>query len=140
MEVTFDTETIHLINIFENLTNVNVKDCIIDDSGNVVYFIVQEGKIGLAIGKNGENVKNVEKVLRKNVKIFEFSSDLLKFVKNLIPPANEINVKNENGKKIVEVKINKNDKHFVIGRDGKNLKIYREILQRNHDVSDIVVR
>jgi N utilization substance protein A len=140
MEVTFDTETIHLINIFENLTNVNVKDCIIDDSGNVVYFIVQEGKIGLAIGKNGENVKNVEKVLRKNVKIFEFSSDLLKFVKNLIPSANEINVKNENGKKIVEVKINKNDKHFVIGRDGKNLKIYREILQRNHDVSDIVVR
>jgi N utilization substance protein A len=140
MALTFDTKTIHLINIFENLTNVSVNDCIIDDSSNTVYFIVKEGEIGLAIGKNGENVKNAEKILRKNVKIFEFSSDLSKFVKNLIPSANDINIKDENGKITVEVKINKTDKVFVIGRDGKNLKIYKEILQRSHNVSDLIVR
>jgi N utilization substance protein A len=140
MALTFDTKTIHLINIFETLTNVNVNDCIIDESTNTVYFIVKEGKIGLAIGKNGENVKNVEKVLKKNVKIFEFSNDLQKFVKNLIPSANSINIKNENGKIVVEIKVNKNDKVFVIGRDERNLKIYKEILQRSHNVSDLIVR
>jgi N utilization substance protein A len=140
MTLTFDTKTIHLINIFENLTNVSVNDCIADDSSNTVYFIVKEGEIGLAIGKNGENVKNAEKILGKNVKIFEFSSDLPKFVKNLIPSANDINVKNENGKVTVEIKVNKTDKVFVIGRDGRNLKIYKEILQRSHNVSDLIVR
>jgi N utilization substance protein A len=140
MALTFDTKTIHLINIFENLTNVRVNDCIVDDSTNTVYFIVKEGEIGLAIGKNGENVKNAEKVLGKNVKIFEFSSDLLKFVKNLIPSANDIKVKNENGKVTVEIKVNKTDRVFVIGRDGKNLKIYKEILQRSHNISDLIVR
>jgi N utilization substance protein A len=38
------------IALFENITNVPVRDCFIDNG--VIYYIVEEGKIGLAIGSS----------------------------------------------------------------------------------------
>jgi len=129
-----------MITLFENLTNVRVKDCLIDNATNTVYFIVESGKIGIAIGKNGISAKRIEKVTGKNIKIYEYSENLEKFVKNLIPQSNEVKVKNENGKIIVEIKVDKTNRGIVIGRDEKKLKLYKEILQRNHKVDDLVVR
>ncbi|MEM5794447.1 MAG: NusA-like transcription termination signal-binding factor [Candidatus Aenigmatarchaeota archaeon] len=140
MSLTFNTETIRLITLFENLTGARVKDCVIDKESNTVYFLVEEGMIGIAIGKNGSVVKNAEKLIGKNIKIFEFSKDLKTFVKKLIPQANEIRIKNENNSIIVEVKVDKKEKALVIGRDEKNLKILKQLFQRNHKVNDLVVR
>jgi len=139
MALTFNTESIRLITLFENLTGTVVKDCIVDDLSNTVYFTIEEGKIGIAIGKNGESVKNVERLIKRNIKIFEFSEDLNSFIKKLIPQALEIRIKNEEGV-AVEVKVDKRDKAVVIGRDRKNLKLYKELLERNHGVSELIIR
>ncbi len=139
MSLTFDTETIRLITLFENLTGVRVKDCLIDKENNTVYFVIEEGMVGIAIGKNGSVVKNAEKVIGKNIKIFEFSKDLKTFVKNLIPQANEVKIKNDNNLITVEVKVDKKEKAIVIGRDEKNLKILKQLFQRNHKVNNLVV-
>ena len=138
MTITFTTETIRLLTLFENVTNVPVRDCFIDN--DVIYYIVEEGKIGLAIGKNGTSIKNVERVIGKKVKVFEYSSDPEIFVKNLIPQCKEINVINQDDKITVEVKVSKNDRGFVIGRGGEKIKIYKEILKRVHNISDIQVK
>lgn len=130
----FDTETIHIINMFENLTGIMVKDCIIE--GDVVYIGVEKGKVGYAIGKNGVIIKKVEKLIRKNVKVFEYSDDLEEFVKNLIPVAKEISIRG----KIVEVKVDKKDRPIVIGRNERNLKIVKKLLERNHNVEDLIIR
>ena len=130
----FDTKTIHTMNIFENYTGVAVIDCLIEEE--VVYIIVEKGKVGLAIGKNGSLIKRVEKVLGKNIKVFEYDENLVNFVKNLIPQAQEIVVKD----KIVEVKVNKRDRGIVIGRNSKNLKIIKALLERNHGVKDVIIR
>lgn len=140
MTVRFDTETIRLITLFENVTNAPVKDCLVNNSTNTVYFIIGEGKVGVAIGKNGNNVKNAEKVIGKNIKIFEFSNDICSFVRNLIPQANDVRVINEGGKTLVEVRIDKSDRALVIGRDRKNIKLFKELLKRNHSVDDLIVR
>ncbi len=140
MTIVLDNNTINLITFFENFTGVTVKDCIVDEETNTVYFLVEEGKIGLAIGKNGFNVKNVEKVLNKKVKLIEFSSDVCKFIKNLIPKANEITIKNGQEKRIVEIKVGKNEKPSVIGRDKRKLKIMKEILRRNYKFDELIVR
>lgn len=137
---TFDTDTLRLMTLFENITHTSLKDCIADENGKCVYFVVQEGKAGAAIGKNGSNVKHVESVIKKNVKIFEFSKDLSTFVKNLIPQANGVNVKTENGETKVEIKVDRSNKAIIIGRDGKNIKIFKELLQRNHKVNDLLIR
>jgi N utilization substance protein A len=109
-------------------------------NNDVIYYIVEEGKIGLAIGKEGSSIKNVEKVIGKKVKVFEYSSDPETFVKNLIPQCKEISMINQDDKLTVEVKVSKNDRGFVIGRGGEKIKIYKEILKRVHNISDIQVK
>jgi len=138
MTVTFDTDTIRLITLFENLTGAPVKDCIIEE--NVIYFVVDEGKIGLAIGKNGNVIKNAEGVIGKTIKVFEYSDDMCKFVKNLIPQCTEIKVRNEDDKIIIEARVEKNDRAMVIGRDGRNLKLLKEVIKRLHKVDDLILR
>jgi N utilization substance protein A len=134
----FDTETIRLMTLFENITGAPVKDCIIDN--NFVYFVVEEGKIGIAIGKNGSSVRRAEKKIGRTIKIFEFSNDLVQFVKHLIPQAVEIKIKNEYDKTIVEIKVEKKDRALVIGRDGKNLNLLKQLLRRTHNINDLVIR
>jgi len=139
MVLIFDTESIRLITLFENLTGTNVRDCLVDNSVNTVYFVVEEGKVGMAIGKNGDSVKNVENLIKKNIKIFEFSSNLNDFIKKIIPQGIEIKVRNED-KIMVEVKVDRKDKAMVIGRDGKNLKLYKELLGRNYGVNEVIIK
>ncbi len=139
MVLIFDMETIRLITLFENLTGTTVKDCLIDDSKNTVYFVVGEGKVGMAIGKNGDSVKNVENLIKKNIKLFEFSSDLNNFVKRLIPQTTEVKIRNED-KVMVEVKVDRKDKAMIIGRDGRNLKLYKELLERSYGVNELIIR
>jgi len=138
MTITFNTETIRLLTLFENMTNAPVRDCFTDN--DVVYYIVEEGKIGLAIGKNGNSIKNVERVVGKKVKVFEYSRRPEKFIKNLIPQCKEINVIDNDGMIKIEIKVSRNDKGFVIGRGGEKIKIYKAILKRIHNISDIQVK
>ena len=122
------------MNLFENLTGVQVIDCVIEE--NVIYLVVEEGKMGFAIGKNGSIIRRVERALGRPIKIFEHSKELQKFVKNLIPQAQEIKI--QQGR--VEVKVDKTLRPVVIGRDSKNLKILKKILHRNFKVEDLVIR
>jgi N utilization substance protein A len=138
MTMKFDTETIRLINFFENFTGVSVRDCLINS--DCVYFIVEEGKVGMAIGKNGASVKKVESLIKKNVKLFEYSKDLSTFVRKLIPSVGDVKIKTENDRIVVEIKVDKKDKPLIIGRDGKNIKVFKELLQRSHNVNDVLVR
>ena len=140
MQVTLDTETIRLITLFENLTGAGVRDCLVDNAASVVYFVIEEGEVGKAIGKNGSIVKKTENLIKKDIKLFEFSNDVERFVRNLIPQTNLVKLKNENGRNVMDIWVDKRDKAVVIGRDGKNLKIFKELLQRNHDVSKVMVR
>ena len=134
----FDTDEIRMISLFESVTKVPIKDCILNE--NLVCFVVEEGKMGAAIGKNGNKVKRIKRMIGKNIKLFEFSSDLPTFVKNIIPQAKAIKIRNESKRVIVEVKVEKKDRAIVIGRNKKNLNFYKKLLQRSYKVDDLVIR
>ena len=51
MPVTLDIETIRLVTLFENMTGAGVKDCLVDAENRIVYFVIDEGQAGKAIGK-----------------------------------------------------------------------------------------
>jgi len=138
MEQKFDTEIIRLITLFENLTDAPVKDCVINN--DTIYFIVEEGKVGIAIGKNGSKVKHAENLIKKKIKIIEFSNDPIVFVKKMIPQIADVKIRNENKKAVVELKVEKKYRALVIGRDGRNLKLYEKILRRNHDIDNLIIR
>jgi len=140
MKLSFDTDTIRMMTLFENMMHVNVKDCIVDNDSKTVYLVIEEGMIGMAIGKNGNSVKHAEKVVGKTVKLFEYSSNVVEFVKKMIPQTTSVKVRTEDNKVTVDVRVDKKNRPIVIGRGGRNLKLYRELLKRNHKVDDLIIR
>jgi N utilization substance protein A len=135
MNVEFDEETIRLITLFEGLTGVSVKDCVVSEN-NEVFMLIEEGKIGIAIGKNGKNIKKIESLVKKNIKLFEFSPDINIFIKRIIPYANKLNLKDDK----LEVWVEKKYRPVVIGRDKKNLNILKKILERNFGIKELIIR
>lgn len=130
----FDTQTLKLITAFENITNSEVRDCIAGEK--ILYFVVNPGKAGLAIGKNGRTIKIAEKMLGKQIKIFEYSEDNKKFIKNLVPQAKEIEINQEKACLVVASK----DRGAVIGKNGSNIKILSQILERNSNLKKLEIK
>jgi N utilization substance protein A len=137
MTITFDTETIKTINLFETINKASVKDCIIMDDR--IYFLIDEGE-SKKIKENGSLVRNLEKMLNKKIIIFEYSKDLSTFLKNSIKGVREIKIRNEKEEKIVEISVDNYLKSIVIGKDGKNIKALRQILKRNYNIDNLVIR
>ncbi len=138
MELKLDMECIQMMNFFENFTGAKVKDCLIKDG--FVYFLTRENDAHRAIGRNGSTVKRLEERLGKTVKIFEYSPDNEAFVRNMIPKASEIRLSGPDDSITADVKVNKPDRYFIIGRDSRNLNIIKEILQRNSNIREVNIR
>ncbi len=133
MKVTLDSKTIQSINIFQNLTGSSVIDCLEDEE---LYFIIAKGEYGLAVGKNGAKIRNAERLFKKTIKIFEYSSELEEFIKNMIPESQEIEIGNNN----VVVRIRPNDKARVIGKGGKKVKVAGRFLERLFEINNLRVK
>lgn len=131
MGIKLTTEHIRVVCVFERLIEVHVRDCIIND--DTVYFLIEPGKIGMAIGKNGRNIKNVCRTLGKKVKIFEYADTPEKLVRNLIPNINSIEINSG----VITVSIPVSDKSTVIGKNGRNIKMIRQFLKRHFNIDNL---
>ena len=128
----FDQDTIQLITEFEKLTGSEVRDCIKDGA---IFFLVNPGKAAAAIGKGGQNVQAAEKVLNSQIKVYEWAEDSVAFIRNLIPHAEKIEL--ADGKALVS--IDSKMRGIVIGKSGANIKILRELVERNSNVKELKV-
>lgn len=124
-------EVIGYINLFENLTRARVKGC--HPSSDALVFVVYEGDAGKAIGKGGENIRRLTHLLKKRIKVVEFSDDLLKFVANLILPA-KADVRLEDEKTVMIEGKGAKFKQSVLGPERKNLKEIQSIVSNYFDV------
>jgi len=75
------------IALFESISGASVKDCIIDEEQERAIFIVNQGQVGVAIGKGGRNIHTLERMTGKKHEIIEFSEDPATFMKNALKPA-----------------------------------------------------
>ncbi len=130
----YTQEMIQYMNLFENVTHTKIKDCII---GEIITFIVEPGYIGKAIGKNGSNIKAVERLIKKKIRLIEFSSDVLQFTKNIIPiKAKDIYMENN----VLNISTNGiKDKGLLIGRNRKNLDELKFIVLKYFKIGSIKV-
>lgn len=131
MSIKLSTEQIRAVNAFEELTKVHVRDCLIDNDN--AYFLIEEGKMGIAIGKNGSTIRSVNNVLSKNVKIFEYADTPEGLIKNLIPSLKSA----EFTSKGVTVAISASDRSTVIGKNGRNIKAIREFMERHYKIKNL---
>ncbi|GBE55274.1 MAG TPA: NusA-like transcription termination signal-binding factor [Euryarchaeota archaeon] len=132
---------ISYIALFESNTGAVTRDCIVDDSEGKIIFVVKKGDMGIAIGKKGVNVARVRQTLGKKVEIIEHGETPEEFVKNILNTyrVKDVEVEDNNGKKIVKVKVDPRDKNQVIGRKGKNLEKVKMLLSRHHGIDDVII-
>ena len=142
MGIKISTDEIKYIGLFESMTGATVKDCIFEDNKNKIVYVVKEGDMGLAIGKNGTNAQKVKETLNKPIDIIEYSEDPVKFIKNIIWPVKVKSIhvsERKDGKKIAILDINKKYKGLVIGKEGKNIDRIKNLLKRHHNLDDIMI-
>ncbi|OYT59764.1 antitermination protein NusA [Euryarchaeota archaeon ex4484_178] len=137
--IRLDAQTLRYISIFEAATNAQVKDCIEKD--NLVVFIVYPRNLRRALENNGTKIQTVRNLIKKNVMVVEYSPDILVFVKNVFHRFRVRNVKIDNvdGQFSIVVFVDPKDKARAIGKDGKNLKLAREIIGRHFPLKNLVV-
>lgn len=135
MKIKYDINIIKYISLFESVTRAKLKDCIVD---NRVIFITNENEIGKAIGKNGNNIRKIENILKKKIKVVEFSNDVQQFIRNMIYPLQAKEIRDDDGNITITGPDTKT-KALLIGRESQNLKNLKNAVKRYFPVKDIKV-
>lgn len=124
------------MSLFESLTRAKLKDCF-DIEGQLI-FVVQKGEIGKAIGKKAVNVKKIERILNKKIKIIEYAPEKMEFVKKAIFPLRLKDIVEEDGI-ITMTAADSNTRGLLIGRGAQNLRFYERIIKRFFDIKELKV-
>lgn len=138
-EVTLTEDTLRYITLFENITKTHVRDCM--ETEDKLVFVVDTGQANKAVGKAGENVIRMKNTTGKNIQVIEYSDDPEMFIRNVFYNYNVQSVVLENRGNIVHatVTVDPKVKGRAIGKNGRNLKIARDIVNRHHNVQSIIV-
>ncbi len=112
--------------LFSRVTGVTAKDCIALEPG--LYFIVNPGYVGRAVGKQGMNIKKLQLKMNKKIKIIEYAHVVDKFVKNLLYPL-QVEVSLDDKSVTIQCPDSKT-KGQIIGRNAKNLNMLKNVVQR----------
>ncbi len=123
------------------LTKSIAIDCIVDDGFDRIIYVVKKGDMGLAIGKNGDNIRRMQRVLGKRIEMVEEGVSFDEFVRNIVRPIDVLKTGEDpdTGKKRIVIK-KKSDLGIAIGRGGCNAEKVRLLCRRmyNTEVADIV--
>jgi N utilization substance protein A len=134
--IKFDSDTMKLISLFESLTKVSVKDCI-PDAGRVIV-VVPHGQASIAVGKNGSNVRRLERMLNRKLKIVEFNSEVTEFTKNIIYPLKAKEVCEQNGEVIITPP-DLQTRGYLIGRNATQLRATEALIKRHFPITEVKV-
>jgi len=127
-----NNEETKLMMFFQEATGAAVRD-IVDDGENIA-FVVADGEMGRAIGHGGRNIGLLQKSLKKNIVMVEWSEELERFVTNIFFPT-KVNVTVEGDS--IRVSASPEDRKYVIGRGGYKIKLARTLVERNFRKMDV---
>ncbi|MEI7826524.1 MAG: NusA-like transcription termination signal-binding factor [Euryarchaeota archaeon] len=141
-EVKLTTEGIRYIALFESLTRAIARDCYIDEDNDRVIFVVKNGDMGLAIGKNGNNINRVKKSIGKHIEIVEFSGEVDEFIVNALQPVSvkKVHVVSKENKKLAYVEVMPKDRGIAIGKNGRNIHKAKVLAQRHYGLDDVIIQ
>jgi N utilization substance protein A len=140
--IKFTGTEMRYIALFESITSANAKDCIVDEQEGRVLYVVNEGQVGVAIGRGGRNIHTLERMTGKKHEIIEYSEDPVQFIKNALKPAavREVRVSERpDGKKMAVVAVNPKDKGVAIGKNGKNAERLRFLAKRYFQIQNVSI-
>ena len=136
------TDQMRLMSLFQNVTKATARDCVEDEKQDKIIFVVQEGKMGLAIGKGGSNIKSLKNIIKRNVELIEYFDDPIKFLKNILNPkfVNEVKLDTKpDGSSQAIVIVDHGKKGLVVGRAGCNAEKARLLARRYFQITSVVI-
>lgn len=135
-------DEIRCMALFERVTGASSKDCIIDSEGNKILFVTSEHQAGLAVGRNGSNVKTLRRITGRRIDIIEYADNPVDFIKNVFTPAKIKEVRitpKPDGRKIAVVIVDPVDKGVAIGRGGEKADRARQLVKKYFDIDSIII-
>jgi len=122
--------------LFEKVTRAKLKDCFFDREKLV--FITSSGELNKALGPNKTNVTRLEKLIKRKIKIVEFSDDKLKFITNYLAPLKITDIKEE-GDIVTITGSDTKTKALIIGIKAQNLRNLEKIIAKYFKLEEIKV-
>lgn len=127
MENTIDMKDLRYLNLFEKISRVSTRHCI--KYNNALIFCVPEKLMAKAIGEKGKNVKKMQSILHKNIKVIPLpdgEEGAGKFIEAVVSP---ITIKNVDvGEDMIVVNAGKN-KAALIGRNKRRMLEMQKIVK-----------
>ncbi len=136
------TDQMRMMSLFQNVTGATARDCVEDEKQNRVIFVVNNGKMGLAIGKGGSHIKSLQNIVKKNVELVEYDEDPANFLKNLLNNklVSEVKINTRpDGSKQAIVMVDPKKKGIVVGREGRNAEKARLLAKRYFDIGSVLI-
>jgi N utilization substance protein A len=141
-EIKLTSDELRLMSLFQSITSATARDCIVDDRMERVIFVVNKGQMGLAIGKGGSTIKQLQNVVGKKVELVEFSDDPAEFIRNMLNAdmVNDVRMSDRNdGTKQAVVIVDQRKKGAVVGREGRNAEKARLLAKRYFQISNVLI-
>src|ERR671932_1099274 len=136
------SDELRLMSLFQSVTSATARDCILDERMDRVIFIVNKGQMGLAIGKGGATIKQLQNVVTKKVELVEYSDDASEFICNILNSdmINQVKINERmDGTKQAVVIVDAKKKGIVVGREGRNAEKARLLAKRYFQISNVLI-
>jgi N utilization substance protein A len=107
-----------------------------------VIFVVNKGQMGLAIGKGGATIKQLQNVVAKKVELVEFSEDPVEFIRNMLNSemVSDVRISDRpDGTKQAVVTVDARKKGAVVGREGRNAEKARLLAKRYFQITNVLI-
>jgi N utilization substance protein A len=141
-KIKLTSDELRLISLFQSITSATARDCIVDDKKERVIFVVNKGQMGLAIGKGGTTIRQLQNVVAKKVELVEYSDDPSEFIRNILNSGmiNEVKINERiDGTMQAIVSVDAKKKGVVVGREGRNAEKARLLAKRYFQISNVLI-
>lgn len=141
---TIDMQLMRYINLFSKITKVSTTKCFIYN--NQIVFVVPKVQVSIAIGKGAENIKKLNSILRRKIKVVampvvdsssvnEESGEIGKFVEAVVSPVefNKVEIK-ENS---LVINAGRQSKATLIGRGRQREKELSNVLKNFFNITKL---
>jgi transcription termination/antitermination protein NusA len=142
MEIKLTSDELRLMSLFQSITSATARDCIVDEKMDRVIFVVNRGQMGLAIGKGGSTIKQLQNVIAKKIELVEFSDDAAEFIRNMLNAdmINDVRISDRpDGTKQAVVTVDQRKKGAVVGREGRNAEKARLLAKRYFQITNVQI-
>jgi N utilization substance protein A len=107
-----------------------------------VIFVVHRGQMGMAIGKGGSNIKQLQNAITKKIELVEYSENPVNFIRNVFNSdmVQEVKINERvDGTKNAIVVVDSKKKGLVVGKDGRNVDKARILAKRYFNITNVLI-